>query len=113
RDLLLVGVAMLHLYAILDSVDGELARLSARYSLAGLFIEDLSAYVMINAFNLAVAWRLYTDAHLAWPLVCAVLVTAFARNVMPVARRAILKSVLTRRPAKHVPDTSDAKRPSK
>ena len=96
--MLLVGVGLLHLYTVLDSVDGELARLSRRFSLLGLFMEDLSAYIMINAFNLAVAWRLYASANLAWPLVAAVSVTAFGRNVMPVARRAMLKSIMTRRP---------------
>ena len=94
----LVGVALLHLYAVLDSVDGELARLTRRFSLEGLFLEDLSAYTMINAFNLSIAWRLHTDAGLLWPLVGAVAVAAFGRNVMPVARRALLKSIATGRP---------------
>lgn len=101
--LLLVGVGLLHLYAVLDSVDGDLARMTQRFSLVGLFIEDLSAYVMINGFNLAVAWRLYTDAHLTWPLVAAVSVIAFGRNVMPVARRAMIKSIMTGRPAQPLP----------
>jgi phosphatidylglycerophosphate synthase len=95
---LLVGVALLHLYAVLDSVDGELARMTRTFSLVGLFVEDLSAYLMINAFNLAVAWRLYSDGALVWPLVGAVGIAAFGRNVMPVARRALLKSIMTRRP---------------
>jgi phosphatidylglycerophosphate synthase len=93
-----VGVGCLHLYAVLDSVDGELARWTKQFSLLGLFIEDLSAYVMINAFNLAIGYRLYVDAHWTWPLVAAVGIAAFGRNVMPVARRALLKSVFTGRP---------------
>jgi phosphatidylglycerophosphate synthase len=93
-----VGVACMHLYAVLDSVDGEIARWTKRFSLLGLFIEDLSAYVMINAFNLAIGFRLYTDAHWTWPLAAAVGIAAFGRNVMPVARRALLKSVFTGRP---------------
>ena len=92
------GVSCMHLYAVLDSVDGEIARLTKRFSLLGLFIEDLSAYLMINAFNLAIAYRLYTDAHWTWPLAAAVGIAAFGRNVMPVARRALLKSVFTGRP---------------
>jgi phosphatidylglycerophosphate synthase len=100
--LLLVGVGLLHLYAVLDSVDGELARMTQRFSLVGLFVEDLSAYIMINAFNLAVAWRLYTDADMIWPLVAASGIAAFGRNVMPVARRAVLKSIVTRRPPKNL-----------
>lgn len=97
----LVGVGLLHLYAILDSVDGELARLRQRFTLTGLFLEDLSAYAMINAFNLAIGWRLYAQFDLMWPVVSAVAVAAFGRNVMPVARRAMLKSMLTRRPHAH------------
>jgi hypothetical protein len=93
----LIGVALLHLYAVLDSVDGELARMTQRFSLVGLFIEDFSAYLMINEFNLAVAWRLYEDGNLIWPLIGAVGIAAFGRNVMPVARRALIKSILTRR----------------
>ncbi|HKU44300.1 MAG TPA: CDP-alcohol phosphatidyltransferase family protein, partial [Polyangiales bacterium] len=34
---LLFGVACLHLYAVLDSVDGELARWTKQFSLTGLF----------------------------------------------------------------------------
>jgi phosphatidylglycerophosphate synthase len=100
---MLLGVGLLHLYAVLDSVDGELARLTQRFSLMGLFMEDLSAYVMINAVNLAVGWRLYAEAHLSWPLVLAVVYSSFGRNVMPVARRALLKSLQTRRPPLDLP----------
>jgi hypothetical protein len=85
------------MYAVLDSVDGELARMTQRFSLVGLFIEDFSAYLMINEFNLAVAWRLYRDGNLIWPLIGAVGIAAFGRNVMPVVRRALIKSILTRR----------------
>jgi phosphatidylglycerophosphate synthase len=101
----MLGVVLLHLYAVLDSVDGELARLTQRFSLVGLFIEDLSAYVMINAFNLAVGWRLYADGHLVWPLLGAIVIAAFGRNVMPVARRALIKSIVTRRPPTRPPSS--------
>ncbi|MGH9386932.1 MAG: CDP-alcohol phosphatidyltransferase family protein [Vicinamibacterales bacterium] len=108
----LFGVGLLHLYAVLDSVDGELARMTQQFSLVGLFIEDLSAYVMINAFNLSVAWRLYVDAQLAWPLVAAVGIAAFGRNVMPVARRAVLKSLMTQRPRKNPEGVDVGRAPS-
>jgi phosphatidylglycerophosphate synthase len=110
--LLLCGVGLLHLYAVLDSVDGELARMTQRFSLTGLFIEDLSAYAMINGFNLAIAWRLYADARLIWPLVAAVSISAFGRNVMPVARRAVLKSIITRRPYREFPPSGAEGAPS-
>ncbi len=87
------GIALVHLYAVLDSVDGELARLRQTFSLKGLFIEDLSAYTMINAMNLAFAWVLHRDGHGVWPIVLAVAVAAFGRNAMPVARRAMMKSI--------------------
>ncbi len=98
RPAIVGGVLLLHLYAVLDSVDGELARLRKDYSLAGLFLEDWSAYTMINGVNLSVAWYLQRCGWGAWPLVAAVMLAAFGRNVMPVARRALIKSVLTRRP---------------
>jgi hypothetical protein len=96
----LLGVALVHLYAVLDSVDGELARLHRSFSLRGLFIEDLSAYTMINGFNLAIAISLWRTGQGSWPLVIAVAFVAFGRNAMPAARRAIMKSVATRRPVR-------------
>jgi phosphatidylglycerophosphate synthase len=95
---LLLGVALVHLYAVLDSVDGELARLRESFSLKGLFLEDLSAYAMINGFQLAVGFYLARTQGALWPAALAIAMAAFGRNAMPVARRAILKSILTRRP---------------
>ncbi len=94
----MLGVALVHLFAVLDSVDGELARLTQRYSLAGLFLEDLAAYTMINGVWLALGAYLSRTTATTWPLVVAVAIVAFGRNAMQVARRAILKSVATRRP---------------
>jgi hypothetical protein len=92
------GAVLIHAYAILDSVDGELARLKRLYSLRGLFLEDWSAYTMINAFNLAVGTYLWRQGAGGGPLIGAILLAAFGRNAMPVARRAILKSLATARP---------------
>jgi phosphatidylglycerophosphate synthase len=95
---LLLGVALVHLYAVLDSVDGELARFRESFSLKGLFLEDLSAYAMINAFQLAMGFYLARTQAIRWPAAVAIAMAAFGRNAMPVARRAILKSILTSRP---------------
>jgi hypothetical protein len=97
------GVALIHLYAVLDSVDGELARLRRTFTLRGLFIEDLSAYAMINGFNLAVAWYLRRTGAGDWPLVAAVALAAFGRNAMPVARRVILNALAAGRPPRVAP----------
>jgi phosphatidylglycerophosphate synthase len=97
------GVALIHLYAVLDSVDGELARLRKSFTLRGLFIEDLSAYAMINGFNLAVAWYLRRAGHGDWPLAAAVALAAFGRNAMPVARRVILNAIAAGRKPTVVP----------
>jgi phosphatidylglycerophosphate synthase len=98
RTELLVGAALVHLYAVLDSVDGELARLTKNYSLKGLFIEDLSSYLMLNGVNLAIASYLYRTQGVLLPLWLAAFIAAFAHNAMPAARRSLLKSVMTRRP---------------
>ncbi len=95
---LVVGVALVHLYAVLDSVDGELARLRKSFSLKGLFLEDLSAYAMINGFELAIGFYLWRTQGVVWPAGLAIAMVAFGRNAMPVARRAIMKSILTGRP---------------
>ena len=92
------GAVLIHVYAVLDSVDGELARLKRLYTLRGLFLEDWSAYTMINAFNLAVGMYLWRHAAGPGALLGAILLAAFGRNAMPVARRAILKSLATSRP---------------
>ncbi len=93
-----VGIALVHLFAVLDSVDGELARLRQRFSLAGLFLEDLAAYTMINGMFLAVGWYVQRTTGCAWPFVLAIIVVAIGRNAMQVARRAVMKSIATRRP---------------
>ncbi len=95
---LYVGIALVHLFAVLDSVDGELARLRERYTLQGLYLEDLAAYTMINGMFLAVGCYVHRTQDVMWPLVLAVLIAAFGRNAMQVARRALLKSIMTRRP---------------
>lgn len=94
----LIGVLLVHLWAVLDSVDGELARLTRRFSLKGLFLEDHGAYVMINAYWLAMGWYLAQAIGRWWPLwLCAGFVV-FGRLAMPAARRALMKSVETGRP---------------
>jgi phosphatidylglycerophosphate synthase len=92
------GVILLHVYAILDSVDGELARLRRQFSLKGLYLEDLSAFFMIVGFPLAVGVHIHRAGSGPEPLVLAILYAAFGRNSMAVARRAILRSVRTKRP---------------
>ena len=49
---------MLWLNAILDSVDGELARLRFQYSKLGQWLDNLSDEVVDNAFAVGVAWSL-------------------------------------------------------
>lgn len=95
---LIAGVLLMHLFAVLDSVDGELARLRQTFSLQGLFLEDLAAFTMINGMFLAVGGYVSRTLHVAWPIALAVIVVAFGRNAMQVARRALLKSIATRRP---------------
>lgn len=94
---LAAGIACVHLFAVLDSVDGELARLHQRFSLLGLFLEDLAAFTMINGMFFAVGWYTHRHGHTV-PFVLALVVIAFGRNAMQVARRAVLKSIATRRP---------------
>lgn len=94
----LVGVGLIHLYAVLDSVDGELARLRKQFSLKGLFIEDLSGYVMINAFAMAAAWYLHRTGREPLPMIAAITLVAFGRNVMATVRRSLIKSITTARP---------------
>lgn len=95
---ILIGVGLIHLYAVLDSVDGELARLRKQFSLKGLFIEDLSGYVMINAFALAAAWYLHRTGREPIPMIAAITLIAFGRNTMPTVRRCLIKSMTTGRP---------------
>ena len=69
----LVGVLLIHVYAVLDSVDGELARAKGQSSLKGLFLEDYSAYAMINGYWLAMGGNLSkaTDSCGRWRRVCS------------------------------------------
>ncbi|MBW2702344.1 MAG: CDP-alcohol phosphatidyltransferase family protein [Deltaproteobacteria bacterium] len=93
RTGLFVGIGLIHLYAVLDSVDGELARFRETTSMVGRFLEDYSAYFMINGFNLAVSWFLFLDIHVVLPLYVAIGLASFGRNAMPCARRVILMSL--------------------
>jgi phosphatidylglycerophosphate synthase len=88
---ILAGIGLVHLYAVLDSVDGELARLRRVFTIKGLFLEDLSAFTMINGFWLAIGWFLHRATGDTWPVWLAVVVVAFGRNAMGAARRAINK----------------------
>lgn len=88
-----IGVGLLHLYAVLDSVDGELARYFGRTSIRGVFLESWSAYMQINAFNLAAGMYLLHTQELRHPLWIAVGIAAFGRNVMPCARRTVLSNL--------------------
>ena len=96
----LLGIALVHVYAVLDSVDGELARLRRSFTIKGLFLEDLSAFTMINGFFLAVAWYLHRTTGSDTPVILAVAVVAFGRNAMQVARRAIWKWLESHRPVR-------------
>jgi len=49
---------MLELSSILDSVDGELARLRFQYSKLGQWLDNLSDEIVDNAFVVGVAWSL-------------------------------------------------------
>jgi hypothetical protein len=88
----LAGVGLIHLYAVLDSVDGELARLLERRSLRGLFLEDLSAYAMMAAFPVAVGAYLTRETGSALPIAVGVTYAVLGRNAMPAVRRAIAQS---------------------
>jgi phosphatidylglycerophosphate synthase len=87
-----VGVGLIHLYAVLDSVDGEIARLTGSTSLRGMFLEDWSAYALLTCFPLAIS--LYLQRHGAGlgPVVVAVLYAVLGRNAMPALRRAIVQA---------------------
>jgi phosphatidylglycerophosphate synthase len=89
----LVGIMLVHLYAVLDSVDGELARLLDKRSLKGMFLEDWSAYCMMTAFPLGVALYLQgRSAFASATMLLAVTYAVLGRNVMPALRRAIAQS---------------------
>ncbi len=94
----LAGVLLIHVYAVLDSVDGELARLTRRFSLKGLFLEDHSAYLMINGYWLAIGFYLWRTTGAIWLLLACVALVAFGRQAMPASRRALIKSIETGRP---------------
>ena len=69
---------LIHLYSVLDSVDGELARLRKQFSLTGLFLEDLSAFYVIVGFPLATATLVYRSGLGTLPLILGILYGAFA-----------------------------------
>jgi phosphatidylglycerophosphate synthase len=92
-----LGAALVHLYAVLDSVDGELARWHRRPSVEGMFLENWSAYLMINGFGLAVGAYLWRRGHGLWPLGLAVAVAALGREAAPAMRRTVLE-LLERNP---------------
>jgi len=91
RHLVLAGALTFHLYAVLDSVDGELARAQGRSSLPGMFLEAWSAYLMINGFSLAVGAYLWRTGAGLVPLGLALFVAVFARNAAAVARRVVIE----------------------
>ena len=91
-EAVLVGVLLVHLYAVLDSVDGELARLLDKRSLKGMFLEDWSAYCMMTAFPLSIALYLQGRGASSLSVIIAVIYAVLGRNVMPALRRAISQS---------------------
>lgn len=91
--LVYIGIALIHLYAVLDSVDGEIARVTGKTSLKGMYLEDHSAYLMINGYWLAMGTYLTGALDAAWPFFIAVAYVAFGRSAMPAARRALLKAI--------------------
>lgn len=93
-----LGILLIHFYAVLDSVDGELARLTGRFSLKGLFLEDHSAYLMISGYWLAIGLYLWRTTANSWFLPAAVALVVFGRQAMPAARRGLIKSIETQRP---------------
>lgn len=95
-----LGAALVHAYAVLDSVDGELARLRQDFTIRGLFLEDLSAYYVIVGFPMAVGIAVWQAGLSPLPLILSCGYAAFGRNGVAVARRAVLKSIQTRRPTR-------------
>lgn len=91
--LVYIGIALIHLYAVLDSVDGEIARATGKTSLKGMYLEDHSAYLMINGYWLAMGTYLAGALDTPWPFFIAVAYIAFGRSAMPAARRALLKAI--------------------
>lgn len=89
----LVGVGLIHVYAVLDSVDGELARATGKSSLKGLFLEDYSAYLMINGYWVAMGGYLAQYFENYWVLLGGFAFAAFGRLTMPAVRRALLKAL--------------------
>jgi phosphatidylglycerophosphate synthase len=88
-----IGIALIHLYAVLDSVDGEIARATGKTSLKGMYLEDHSAYLMINGYWLAMGAYLAGALETSWPFFITVVYVAFGRSAMPAARRALLKAI--------------------
>jgi phosphatidylglycerophosphate synthase len=84
------GAAAIHLYAVLDSVDGELARYHRKGSLKGIFLENWSAYLMLAAFPIGIALYLRRWGAGDAPLVLAIAYVALGRNAAAVARRTVL-----------------------
>jgi CDP-alcohol phosphatidyltransferase. len=99
RPLVLLGALLFHLYSVLDSVDGELARALGRCSLRGMFLENWSAYLQINAFGLAVGAHLLRAGGGVVPLGLALLAAVFGRCAAPVTRRVVLEVLQKRSPA--------------
>lgn len=112
-NFLLIGIGLLHLHQVLDSVDGELARAQRRFSLQGLFLEDLSAYLLINGYYLSIGTYLWVFTGSSTPLWAAGLVVAFGRNAMPVARRVVLRQATQHlEPAEPTPQSTASPEPS-
>ena len=93
------GAVLTHFYAVLDSVDGELARSRKEFTLRGLFLEDLSAFYVMAAFPIAIGWRAFAADLGSLLLVLALAYGAFGRNAIAAARRGIMKSIQTHRPS--------------
>jgi phosphatidylglycerophosphate synthase len=106
----IAGVILLHVYAVLDSVDGELARFRRQFSLNGLFLEDLSAFYLIVGFPLAVAICAQRTGSGAALLLLALSYAVFGRTAMAVARRAVIRSIHTKRPVSPAPPTDRRER---
>ncbi len=103
RQVVLLGALMFHLYSVLDSVDGELARALGRCSLRGMFLENWSAYLQINGFSLGVGAYLLSAGGGVVPLALALFTAVFGRNAAPVMRRVVLEVLQKRATAEPPP----------
>lgn len=63
----LLGFLLLYIWTLLDRVDGEIARYKKTKSLKGLYLDELSHFIITPAFFMAISFRIFSE--LSTPLI--------------------------------------------